>query len=288
MWRMLSRIPKACVLAVAAILVLSSAGIAIAATSAGSNASSVIYGCVQAGAHGHSGHASGGLLRIITVGQKCTPDAVPLSWNVQGPQGKPGPAGVIWKGPWSASQQYAPTDAVSYSGSSWIATAANSGATPSSSSAVWNLLAARGAQGPTGTSGPGPLVSCPSPPVSVKMSGTAVSLLYSLEQNGTSFGLQGLPTGLGECSGATGAPVAHDITLTFTNTAAAYSWYLGLSSSQPSALTIKVLNYQGVPAGTWTVRNAVPRSAYFDQSASGKIVLVVTVSAAVVSFNGAA
>ena len=74
-----------------------------------------------------------------------------------GPTGPVGPAGseVNWRGAWSVGIDYAPDDAVSYQGSSWIARLnPPMGAIPSGASAYWQLLAAQGAEGPQGVQGP--------------------------------------------------------------------------------------------------------------------------------------
>jgi hypothetical protein len=75
-----------------------------------------------------------------------------------GPAGPQGPAGsnglsINWRGPWSAATSYGLNDAVSFGGSSYIATGASAGAEPSVS-VGWNLLAQVGATGSTGLQGP--------------------------------------------------------------------------------------------------------------------------------------
>ena len=61
---------------------------------------------------------------------------------------------INWRGPWVASTSYALNDAVSFGGSSYIATGASTGAEPDVSPGSWNLLAQAGATGPTGPQGP--------------------------------------------------------------------------------------------------------------------------------------
>ena len=66
--------------------------------------------------------------------------------GMPGATGLTGPAGLAWRGQWSAAAAYAPGDAVEYGGSSYIAVANASGASASPiNSANWSLLAARGA-----------------------------------------------------------------------------------------------------------------------------------------------
>jgi predicted RecA/RadA family phage recombinase len=59
-----------------------------------------------------------------------------------GAQGPTGPAGINWRGAWSSSNTYAIGDAVSYSGSSYIAVQAGSNKEPDTQTTYWNVLAA--------------------------------------------------------------------------------------------------------------------------------------------------
>ncbi|WP_348268923.1 DNRLRE domain-containing protein [Edaphobacter paludis] len=74
-----------------------------------------------------------------------------------GPIGPAGTAGIIFRGNYISSVNYAMNDAVSYQGASYISVAAsNQGNTPGSNPARWSLLAApgaAGAQGPAGATG---------------------------------------------------------------------------------------------------------------------------------------
>jgi len=74
-----------------------------------------------------------------------------------GATGPAGPAGMLFRGSYSSSPNYAVNDAVSYQGSSYISVAAaNHGNTPGTSPTYWSLLAvqgAAGAQGPAGATG---------------------------------------------------------------------------------------------------------------------------------------
>src|SRR5690606_32058123 len=78
----------------------------------------------------------------------------------QGPQGEPGPQGpagadgvsFIWQGEWDALTEYVVNDVVEHEGSSYIAVADNDGSEPPS--ADWELMAAKGEQGPQGPEGP--------------------------------------------------------------------------------------------------------------------------------------
>lgn len=96
--------------------------------------------------------------------------------GAQGPagaQGPVGPAGLTWRGLWSADTTYAPDDAVDENGASWFAaTTPGVGVNPNPSGdgvtaqAPWALLSAVGAvgpQGPTGEQGPAGLSSILTP-----------------------------------------------------------------------------------------------------------------------------
>lgn len=61
-----------------------------------------------------------------------------------GPQGATGPAGLTFQGAWSNATSYAVNDAVSFGGSSYLATVASQGAEPDLSPSYWSLLARQG------------------------------------------------------------------------------------------------------------------------------------------------
>jgi hypothetical protein len=91
-----------------------------------------------------------------------------------GPAGAAGPVGMIYAGPWAAIINYVVTDAVTFNGSFYIATANNVNAQPDTHPTSWSILAAAGAagpQGPTGPAGPG--------------GGTSIALPLALNQGGT-------------------------------------------------------------------------------------------------------
>ena len=71
-----------------------------------------------------------------------------------GATGPQGPAGLNWRGAWSGSNAYAINDAVSYQGSSYVATTPTTGVNLPGASAYWSLLAQQGGQGPAGATGP--------------------------------------------------------------------------------------------------------------------------------------
>ncbi len=74
-----------------------------------------------------------------------------------GAAGPTGPAGIVFRGNYSSTVNYALNDAVSYQGATYISVAAsNQGNTPGLSPTLWNVLAAAGAagaQGPVGATG---------------------------------------------------------------------------------------------------------------------------------------
>jgi len=88
---------------------------------------------------------SSGALRIADTAA-CTSKETGLSWN------NVGPAGLTWQGQWAPNTAYAVRDAVVYQGSSYLALFANTGSMPPN--ANWLLLAAGGAKGDTGQTGP--------------------------------------------------------------------------------------------------------------------------------------
>ena len=69
-----------------------------------------------------------------------------------------GPAGVTYRGAWSAVTSYAVTDAVLFGGTTYFATAASTGLAPDQYPAAWSVLA-QGSVGPTGPVGSAATVS---------------------------------------------------------------------------------------------------------------------------------
>ncbi len=70
-----------------------------------------------------------------------------------GPAGADGDAGLHWQGAWSAVTAYELNDAVSYSGSAYIAIQAPTAGILPTDGSYWDVLAAGGADGADGTSG---------------------------------------------------------------------------------------------------------------------------------------
>jgi len=75
------------------------------------------------------------------------------STGSQGPQGATGPVGMTFRDAWASGTSYAPNDAVTFGGESWIAIAANTGVQPGADPAKWSLLATKGSDGATGPAG---------------------------------------------------------------------------------------------------------------------------------------
>jgi hypothetical protein len=74
--------------------------------------------------------------------------------GIPGPKGDQGPEGLVWLGEWNSGTAYNVRDAVTYEGSSYVATANNTGSQPSPDTKIWNILAKKGDQGATGAAGP--------------------------------------------------------------------------------------------------------------------------------------
>jgi N-acetylneuraminic acid mutarotase len=70
-----------------------------------------------------------------------------------GPTGPVGPLGINNRGPWDGTATYKANDAVTDSGSYWLALAANNASQPSAANTNWQLLAAQGAPGTAGAPG---------------------------------------------------------------------------------------------------------------------------------------
>lgn len=117
-------------LAIVAALILAATGVAMA--NIPDTGTGIFHGCV----------ATNGSLRVIdpSKGQVCNGTEQSVSWNS---------VGINWKGFWSSSTAYVSGDAVSYGGSSYIATAASSDKPPPAAGR-WSLLALEGPAGADG------------------------------------------------------------------------------------------------------------------------------------------
>ena len=70
--------------------------------------------------------------------------------GLTGATGPAGPVGMVYQGTWSSATAYAVKDAVSYGGSSYIATQAGTNQQPNTNPSSWSLLAQKGAAGSPG------------------------------------------------------------------------------------------------------------------------------------------
>ena len=129
------------------------------------------YISLLAGNSGHTPSTSSGYWVVLVAQGPAGPAGAAGPQGPVGPQGATGPAGAVgpqgppvsFKGGWLTTQPYSLGDAVSYSGGSYIALAANTGRQPDVSPAYWSALSqagvagapgATGAQGPQGLQGP--------------------------------------------------------------------------------------------------------------------------------------
>jgi len=196
-----------------------------------------------------------------TVGNTTTlslgiPQGVQGVQGVQGPQGATGPQGnpVSFKGAWSSGGPYAVGDAVSYSGSSYIAKLANSGTTsPDLDTTNWYLLAAEGA---TGANGNTVLYGTGAPSNSVGNNGdfyidTAANNIYGPKASGV------WPSGtslVGPQGTAGAAGVVQAITANYLNSATAGTGTASIGGT--AANPVVNINFpndvQSVSAGTVT------------------------------------
>ena len=119
------------------IIVVAGASAAIAVAAIPDSGTGLIHGCYS---------KTTGALRVINTakGQHCHSGEAALNWNQRG---------INWRGAWRSSASYARNDAVSRSGSSYIAIRANHGVAPPSST-YWAILAMAGSAGSAGAMGP--------------------------------------------------------------------------------------------------------------------------------------
>jgi hypothetical protein len=116
---------------------------------------------------------------------------------------------------WNAATSYSVNDAVTYSGSTYLALAANSNAEPDESPQAWTVLAAAGGAGPTGAAGTAATVNVgtvttlpPGAAATVSNSGTAQAAVLN-------FGIPQGATGAAGSSGASGSAVSGSFAAVF-------------------------------------------------------------------------
>ena len=76
-------------------------------------------------------------------------------WDLYAQRGEDGDDGSIyrWEGEWDSTETYQINDLVRHEGSAWVAVAASTNQTPSTSSNFWSVFATRGSAGEDGTPG---------------------------------------------------------------------------------------------------------------------------------------
>lgn len=194
-----------------------------------------------------------------------------------GPVGPTGPAGtdgsgstLTWQGPWSSATAYTVDDVVSFSGSSYVAIANTTNNEPDSSPTVWQLVAAAGAQGPTGSTGAtgpqgltGPTGATGTPGLTGATGATGPSGPTGPQGDVGATGptgptgSQGLtgPTGPTGVTGATGPSgvtvVAHDTSMTGDGNDTPLS--LGAVQAESANYTMLVTDLYCMASGTATI-----------------------------------
>lgn len=185
----------------------------------------------------------------------------------KGDPGSTGPAGLLWRGAWSNTAPYAVNDAVSYSGSAYVAIAGNQATAPTGSaysSTAWSLLASAGSTGPQGVT---PTFAIGSVTTGAAGSQAAVMLTSSGTTNTLNFSLPRGDTGAAGSNGAGGGTGTAGVTFTTVHTLASVDY----GTQFYSAVTDKALPGEGpallaqMPANcsvsSVTVYNAGQRNA---------------------------
>ena len=143
-----------------------------------------------------------------------TQNAAVLNFTLpRGDTGATGPAGLTYRGTWSAVTAYSVNDGVVYAGSSYIALTSSTGVLPvggAGSASAWSLLAAQGATGTQGPGGPtGPAGTAPTVTVASTATGAAGSQA-SVQNVGTATNVQlafTIPQGAAGTGGGSGGGV---------------------------------------------------------------------------------
>ena len=201
----------------------------------------------------------------------------------QGPQGLIGPAGIAginFRAAWLSNANYQINDAVTLSGSTWIAVASSTGVQPGTSTSAWSLLAQAGVTGPSGPTGSAATIAVGSVTTGaagtsavVTNSGTssAVVLNFTLPAGATGPAGSG-GSGSGTSASTSGLPFAS--VLHSVSYAATYFSVNGVNSASSettsvltwvpngcTATSLAVFSTQGAANGiTVTLRSGTPGS----------------------------
>jgi hypothetical protein len=143
---------------------------------------------------------------------------------------------MTFRGTWLTGTGYATNDAVTYGGSTYIATVGNNSLEPDTNSGVWSLLAQAGSTGPAGPTGAAATISVgtvttsaagTSASVTNSGSSTAAILNFTLPQGATGATGSGGGGGGGGTSGIPFASIYHSFSLS--------NPYVSVNSSTTSA-----------------------------------------------------
>jgi len=180
--------------------------------------------------------------------------------------------GINFRSAWSAQTNYAVNDAVTYSGATYLALAANSHAEPDESPQAWTVLAAAGSAGPTGASGAAATVSvgtvttlAPGASATVTNSGTAQAAVLN-------FGIPQGATGAAGSSGTSGSAGSGSFAAVFH--AVSYnSTYYAVNSPNSSTNETGTTATSGVLAWVPLGCTATQLNVYSQQSNTIKVTL---------------
>lgn len=139
----------------------------------------------------------------------------------KGDKGDIGPAGLTWRGPWSADVDYVEDEAVAYNGSTWFATGDPfKGEIPSASSTGWQLMTQQGSKGDKGDRGDaGPYTDIAGGVVTTLAAGSAATASLAGPAGsktlnlGIPQGIQGVPGDQTAAQGTVAAPSTFTVNL---------------------------------------------------------------------------
>ena len=245
------------------------------------------YISLAAGNHGNAPDGGTGAWGLVAAGAAGTA-------GVQGPAGGPGPAGAAgpagaqgvagpagalgmnFRGAWVAGTGYGINDAVTFGGTTYLAEMSNSSVRPDSNAQVWAVLAAAGAQGPTGAAGSGASVQIGT--VTTGAAGSAASVTNSGTVSAAVLNFT-IPQGVAGTSGsgtATGVSSGVPVVALFHAVSYAATYYSVANTNQGAGETASVLTW--VPQGCSATRLDV----YSQQGATITVALRVGTPGAMV------
>jgi hypothetical protein len=177
---------------------------------------------------------------------------------------------VNFRGAWLAGNSYAVQDAVTFAGSTYLATAAQTGLEPDLYPAAWSVLAQAGSTGPSGPTGAAATVTVGT--VATLPAGTSASVTNSGTAQAAVLNF-GIPQGAAGASGAGGSSVGSGTFAAMYHPVSFNTLYYAVNSPNAAANEAGATATTGVLAWVPLGCTATRLDVYSQQSGAIKVTL---------------